>query len=280
MWLDRLLATDEGASGSRRRSRALAVRARASSTTSCASATPPVRERLPSRCPTSSRCARRARGGARGALGRDDDGAPLGVRRVRSGDRSGGLGGARRDPGPGDPGHLARRPRRREGRRGRGAARARSSSHRRSWAVPRSTRCGGRWRRRSRSSAGSATGRRPPRRLVVDRPDHAGGPREAARGGLRAARAARGGRADARPAAVEGVPLPVLRLDRDAAREHLRPDPVPLAALLRLPAASRSSSSRRSSSPAFLLGLLRGRRRLRGAGSRRRRGSARSRRRC
>ena len=46
---------------------------------------------------------------------------------------------------------------------------------------------------------------------------------------------------------TRGVPLPVLRLDRDAAREHLRPDPVPLDPLLRRAAASRSSSSRRSS---------------------------------
>ena len=50
-----------------------------------------------------------------------------------------------------------------------------------------------------------------------------------------------GGRDDARPAAVEGVPLPLLRLDRDAAREHLRPDAVPLAPLVReLPPAVRA----------------------------------------
>jgi ring-1,2-phenylacetyl-CoA epoxidase subunit PaaD len=42
---------------------------------------------------------------------------------------------------------------------------------------------------------------------------------------------ARGG-SDARAAAVEQLPLPLLRLARDRAREHLRPDPVPLAALL------------------------------------------------
>ena len=56
--------------------------------------------------------ARRARGVA-AALGGDDE-----VRRSRAGGRDvvtadAGLGGARRDPGPGDPGHLARRPRRR-----------------------------------------------------------------------------------------------------------------------------------------------------------------------
>ena len=58
--------------------------------------------------------------------------------------------------------------------------------------------------------------------------------------------AARRGRDDTRPAPA-GVPLPVLRLDGDAAREPLRPHPVPLAPLLRRAAASRSSSSRRSS---------------------------------
>ena len=46
---------------------------------------------------------------------------------------------------------------------------------------------------------------------------------------------------DARAAAVEGVPLPVLRLDGDAAREHLRPDAVPLDPLVReLPPAVRA----------------------------------------
>ena len=50
-----------------------------------------------------------------------------------------------------------------------------------------------------------------------------------------------GGRADARPAAVEGLPLPVLRLDGDEARQHLRPDPVPVGPLLReLPPAVRA----------------------------------------
>ena len=43
------------------------------------------------------------------------------------------------------------------------------------------------------------------------------------------------------PAPVLGVPLPVLRLDRHEAREHLRPDAVPVGALLqRLPAAVRA----------------------------------------
>ena len=47
--------------------------------------------------------------------------------------------------------------------------------------------------------------------------------------------------ADAPPAAVLGLPLPVLRLDRHEAREHLRPDAVPVGALLqRLPAAVRA----------------------------------------
>ena len=58
---------------------------------------------------------------------------------------------------------------------------------------------------------------------------------------LRASLAARGGPADARPADEGGAPLPVLRLDGDAPREPLRPDPVPFAPLLReLPAAVRA----------------------------------------
>ena len=49
------------------------------------------------------------------------------------------------------------------------------------------------------------------------------------------------GRADAAPAAESRAPLPVLRLDGDAPGEHLRPHPVPLAALLRqLPPAVRA----------------------------------------
>ena len=59
--------------------------------------------------------------------------------------------------------------------------------------------------------------------------------------GVRAAGAARGVGADARAAAVGGLPLPVLRLDGHEAREHLRPDAVPVGALLqRLPAAVRA----------------------------------------
>src|SRR4029078_7530260 len=53
--------------------------------------------------------------------------------------------------------------------------------------------------------------------------------------------AGRGGAAEARAAPGRVVPLPVLRLDRDEAGEHLRPDPVPLDPLLhRLPPAVRA----------------------------------------
>src|ERR1700754_2596575 len=48
-----------------------------------------------------------------------------------------------------------------------------------------------------------------------------------------AARAARGNRAEACPASGKRLLLSLLRLDRDAPREPLRPDAVPLAALLR-----------------------------------------------
>ena len=57
--------------------------------------------------------------------------------------------------------------------------------------------------------------------------------------------AARTGRAAARPAPDRRIPLPLLRLDGHEAREPLRPDAVPLAALLQR-LGSRSSSSRRS----------------------------------
>ena len=173
------------------------------------------------------------------ALGGDDDGAPLGAGGDVVTDRAG-LGRARRDPRSRDPGDLARRPRRRPRRRGRGRPRARRVHA----DVPRLPGARGDARRdggegpRARRRAGD---RRRPRRLVVDRPDHARGPREAARGRLRTAGAA------ARPArrssssCSEGVPLPVLRLDRHAAREHLRPDAVPVAPLLHeLPAAVRA----------------------------------------
>src|SRR5205807_6151807 len=79
------------------------------------------------------------------------------------------------------------------------------------------------------------------RRLVVDRPDHAGRPREAPCRGLRPSGAARGGRADARPAPERRLPLSLLRLDRDQAGEPVRPDAVPLAPLVReLPPAVRA----------------------------------------
>src|SRR5581483_5185184 len=104
-----------------------------------------------------------------------------------------------------------------------------------------------------------ALGRDRAGRCVDDRPDHARRPREAPRGRLRAARTARGRRPEPRPAAVEGVPVPLLRLRRHAAREHLRADAVPLDPLLRaLPPAVRavqdavagpSGTSTRSRSP-------------------------------
>ena len=67
------------------------------------------------------------------------------------------------------------------------------------------------------------------------------GPREAAGRRLRTADAARGRRDDAAAATVACLSLPVLRLAGDAAREHLRPDAVPLDPLVReLPPAVRA----------------------------------------
>src|SRR5205823_4160665 len=76
---------------------------------------------------------------------------------------------------------------------------------------------------------------------VVERPDHARRPREAARSRLRTPGAPHDGPTDPRAAAGAGAPLSLLRLDGHQAREHLRPDPVPLAALVReLPPAVRA----------------------------------------
>ena len=51
---------------------------------------------------------------------------------------------------------------------------------------------------------------------------------------LRASRPTERRHPDARAAGARPVPLPMVRLDRHAARERLRPDPVPLAPLLQL----------------------------------------------
>ena len=96
---------------------------------------------------------------------------------------------------------------------------------------------------RARRRAGD---RRRPRRLVVDRPHHAGGPPQAGGVGLRPAPAPRGRRADPRPARRAGVPLPVLRLDEtrswrtSSARRRAARSATAVAA------GNRSSSSRRS----------------------------------
>ena len=122
---------------------------------------------------------------------------------------------------------------------------SRSTSRRRSWAARRSTRCardGGRDRRARRR----ARHPRRPRRLLVDRPDHR---RRAARSSARrASRRPPRARPSSRRSSSSSValPLPLVRLDRHAAREPLRPDTVPVAPLLQRAAASRSSSSRRS----------------------------------
>ena len=156
------------------------------------------------------------------------------------------LGRARRDPRSGDPGHLARRPRRgqervasraervrveftptfmgcpaleRDAARDGGDGRARSAASRDvdvvlddSWSTDRITPEG----REKLRAAGFA----PP------------APRAAGSSSSCSSSAASAARTAAR---------------RDAAREHLRPDAVPLDPLLRRAAGSRSSSSRRSS---------------------------------
>ena len=120
----------------------------------------------------------------------------------------------------------------REHRRRRTAASA-STSRRRSSAALRSRSCATRWPTQIR-----ALGAEPEINVCLDdswSTDRItpAGPREAARVRLRAPGTARSNRADARAAAEQRSPLPVLRLDRDAAREHLRPDALQVAALLR-----------------------------------------------
>src|SRR5207253_2270610 len=157
-----------------------------------------------------------------------------------SGDRGAGLGGARGAARPRAAGRLARRPRRHSRRRRRRRPRprrARADVPR----LPGARRDAARARGNDRRARRRARRRGAPRRLVDDRTHHAGRPREAARRRRRTADAA------PRPAPVEGVPLPVLRLERDAAREHLRPDRLPLAPLLReLPPAVRAVQDRMS----------------------------------
>ncbi len=190
--------------------------------------------------------ARRARRRVRGAARRDDDGAPLGARGCAMVTAEQVWERVRGDPRPGDPGHLARRPRRHPF--GRCPRRTRPRGVHAD--VPRLPRARGdearargvgeRARRRARRAGD-------PGRLVVDRQDHARGPREAARRRLRAAGAARGVRAEARAAAVERLPLPVLRLDaRRSSRTSSARRRAARSATARA-AGSRSSSSRRSS---------------------------------
>ena len=108
-----------------------------------------------------------------------------------------------------------------------------STSRRRSSAARRSRSCAMRWPTRFARSA-------PSRRSTsvlddswsTDRITPAG--REKLRASGFAPPAPReADRADARAAPERCTPLPVLRLDGDAAREHLRPDPLQVAALLR-----------------------------------------------
>ncbi len=188
MWIDRLLATDEGRRAPRGGDRrAVAVRARRPRRDAPAGAVARAQERLGRALPgRRADASRRPRGRARRAVGGDDLGATLRAAPARSGDGRRGLGGARGDPRSGDPGHLARRPRRREGRRGgrrHGARRLHADVHGLPRARGDAARDGGE-DRRARRSARSA---RPPRRLVVDRRHNSRGTREASRGRLRAA---------------------------------------------------------------------------------------------
>ena len=256
MWVDRLLGSDEGAAAARRGARgALAVRARRARRR----AAPRARaagggEARASDAGRRAGRARDARGGARRAARRDDDGAPLGAggsamvssapngRPARS---TGRLARARGDPRPGDPGDLDRRPRRgrRRPRRGRaGRGRLHADVH----GLPRArhdARADGGRDPRARRRA-----RRPrrPRRLLVDRPDQPRRTREAPRGRVsrRPRPAAPGSRrlssSSAARSAAPGAAPPTRASTTSSAR--LRAGRCATAT----PAASRSSSSRRS----------------------------------
>ena len=147
-----------------------------------------------------------------GALGRDDDGAALGPRRdVVTAEQV--WAALAEIPDPEIPVDLARRPRRRARRRVDG-----DRVH--VEFTPTFLGCPAlEVMRDAMAEAIEALGGEPEvevvaRRLVVDRPDHPGGPREAPRGRLRPAGPARGRRAAARPA-------PERR--RSAARTAARP---------------------------------------------------------
>ena len=216
MWLDRLLATDEGRErldealdelwpyalgvlDDELRPELAAPGARSGSAGSC---------RRPSRCR-----AARTRPSSTELLGRDDDGAPLGAARARNGDRRARSGTRwRRSP--------IRRSRSSrsstsacQGRRGRRTRACGSTSRRRSWAAPRSRRCSARWRRRSRE-----LGAEPEVRVVLDDSWSTDRITPAGREKLRAAGFAPpaprgGGRRRRSSSSSAGVPLPVLRLD-------------------------------------------------------------------
>ena len=144
MWLERLRptrgATPDGGRG------AVAVRARRARRRSCGRR---CAERASAGCEVAEPVERGAPGAEFAELWEEMTmvrrSAPVGCAVVTE---AGSLGGAGRDPRPGDPGDLARRPRRRQGGRGRRRARA-DRVHADLHGLPRARRdADGRWRRR------------------------------------------------------------------------------------------------------------------------------------
>ena len=157
-----------------------------------------------------------------------------------------GLGGARGDPRPGDPRHLARRPRRHPRRRGRRRPRARRV-HADLPRLPRARGDAARARGEGRRARRRGRGRGDPGRLVVDRPHHAAGREKLRAAGFAPPAPRAAGAADARAAAVErrSAARTAARPRRGSRTSSARPRAARSASARA--AASRSSSSRRSS---------------------------------
>ncbi len=171
-------------------------------------------------------------------LGGDDDGAPLGAgcHMVTEADV---WAGARRGARPRDPCRLPRRARRRprRPRRRRPRPRRLHADLSRLPGARGHARRDGRAHRRARPEPDVETIRDD---SVVDRPHHPAG-REKLREAGFAPPAPRAEATTLVQLQTGCVPLPLLRLSRHAAREHLRPDTVPLDPLLqRLPPAVRA----------------------------------------
>ena len=247
MWVDRLLATDEGGLARRGGRRALAVRARRARRRAAAELELASRSGSAERSRGRGGRARRPRGRARRAVGGDDDGAALGAGRCAVVTEDEVWEALAEIPDPEIPVDLARRPRRREetsrSTDGTRARRLHADVHGLPRARRDARRDGGEGRASSAASPTSASASTTRGRPTTSRPTG----REKLRAAGFAPPAPRG--RPERSTLVQlqrGFRCPYCGSTEHEAREPLRPDAVPLDPLLRRTAGSRSSSSRRS----------------------------------